>query len=148
MTGKNTSILILGKTGQLAQELARANFPENWRTWFADRNEIDLADPDNAAKTVRHIAPDLVINAAAYTAVDRAESEPDLARRVNALSPGAVASACTDLRIPFVTVSTDYVFDGSSSGAYLETDPVAPLGVYGSTKEEGERLVRQASDKH
>lgn len=140
--------LVLGKTGQLARELERSRWPDGWVVAFAPRAEIDLAQPDGAAKAVLERAPGLVINAAAYTAVDKAESEPDLARAVNGLAPGAVASACADLDIPFVTVSTDYVFDGSKNGAYTEQDATAPASAYGRTKAEGEERVRHAQPWH
>jgi dTDP-4-dehydrorhamnose reductase len=148
MPKKSISVLVVGKTGQLAHALARSSLPDDWRVTFADRNQIDLAKPDAAAAVVRGLAPDLVINAAAYTAVDAAESEPELARLINCLTPAAVAGVCASRNVPFVTVSTDYVFDGTRLGPYRESDPVAPLGVYGSTKEEGERLVRSAWSKH
>lgn len=141
-------VLVLGRTGQLARELARADWPAEWQPEFSGRDEIDLSLPESAAGAVADRGPGLVINAAAYTAVDKAESEPDLAHRINALAPGAVAVACAGSNIPFVTVSTDYVFDGSKNGAYSEDDPTAPTSAYGSSKAQGERLVREASGLH
>jgi dTDP-4-dehydrorhamnose reductase len=141
-------VLVIGRTGQLARELARAAWPKGWTAEFADRTIIDLTLPQRAAEAVAEISPDMVINAAAYTAVDKAESEPELALAVNAEAPAAIAGTCARLHIPFVTFSTDYVFDGSKTGPYSEDDPVAPLGAYGRSKEQGERLVRAAHDWH
>lgn len=140
--------LVLGRTGQLACELQRKSWPADWVVEFASRGEIDLAEPDRAAGAVAERAPGIVINAAAYTAVDKAESEPGLAATVNALTPAAVAAVCNRLRIPFVTISTDYVFDGSKQGPYTEDDAVCPASAYGRSKAEGERLVRAAHDNH
>lgn len=139
-------VLVIGKTGQLAQELARAEWPEGWSPQFFGRNEIDLAEPANAAKAVRERKPGLVMTAAGYTSVDKAESEPDLAMRINGEASGAVALACAQLRIPFVTVSTDYVFDGSKEGPYKEEDEMHPLCAYGRSKAEGERCVREVTE--
>jgi dTDP-4-dehydrorhamnose reductase len=136
--------LIVGRTGQLARELARSPWPPGWRAEFAGRDVIDLADPEAAAASVSTAAPNLVINAAAYTA----ESEVELAELVNAESPGAMAAGCASLKIPFVTISTDYVFDGAKSGPYVESDPTGPVSAYGRSKERGERLVREAHDRH
>jgi dTDP-4-dehydrorhamnose reductase len=141
-------VLVIGRTGQLARELARTEWPQGWTMDFVDRTRIDLSKPDQAAETVAAISPTIVINAAAYTAVDKAEIEPDLAFAINGEAPAATAAACARLKIPFVTVSTDYVFDGTKVGAYVEEDPVSPLGVYGRSKEQGERLVRAAHDWH
>ncbi len=148
MTSRPVSVLVIGKTGQLAGELARSAWPEGWNVAYADRQAIDLGKPDEAAAAVERAAPDLVVNAAAYTAVDKAESDDEAARNVNALAPAAIAAVCARRGIPFVTVSTDYVFDGAKTGAYREDDPVGPTTVYGRTKEEGERLVRAANPKH
>ncbi|MBV9571535.1 MAG: dTDP-4-dehydrorhamnose reductase [Alphaproteobacteria bacterium] len=141
-------VLVLGKTGQLARELARAAWPAGWQTEFAGCDQINLSIPENSAEAIADRKPSLVINAAAYTAVDKAESEPELAMRINALAPGAIASACASSNIPFVTVSTDYVFDGSKNGPYWEDDPISPVSAYGRSKAEGERLTRAANDLH
>jgi dTDP-4-dehydrorhamnose reductase len=143
-----TRALVIGRNGQLARELARAEWPSEWRPVFLGRDEIDLAHPGNAARAAMEHRPELVINAAAYTAVDRAESEPELAIRINAEAPAAIASACAANEIPFVTISTDYVFDGANIVPYVEGDPVRPINVYGRSKAEGEAAVREAGGPH
>ena len=134
------TILVFGKTGQVALELARIA-PE---ARFVGRDEADLTRPDYCAALIRARKPAAVINAAAYTAVDRAESEPDVARLINRDAPEAMAVACAGLGIPFVHVSTDYVFDGSGDAPRRESDPTGPIGVYGTTKLEGERAIAAA----
>lgn len=133
-------LMIFGRTGQVARELARLA-PE---ARFLGRGEADLSDPAGCAALIRQARPACVINAAAYTAVDRAEAEPKLARLVNAGAPGAMAAACAEAGIPFLHVSTDYVFDGSGEEARTEEAPTGPLGVYGQTKLEGERAIAAA----
>ena len=140
-------VLVLGKTGQLAKALARFH-PQDWRLDFADRRQIDLVSPEPAALTVMERKPALVINAAAYTAVDKAEAEPELAMRINAQAPGRIAQACAELDVPFVTISSDYVFDGMKDNAYTEEDEVCPVSAYGLSKAEGERQVRAAHTWH
>ena len=137
-------IVVIGRTGQLAREIARAA-P---KAVLLDRTEADLSDPAAAAAGVRARAADAdaVINAAAWTAVDAAEAEEDAARAVNADAPGAVAAACAALGVPFLHVSTDYVFDGSGDRPWREGDATAPLGAYGRTKLAGERAVTEAMD--
>ena len=135
--------LVFGSTGQVATELAaRADITALSRT------QADLGDPAACAAAIRAHAPDVVINAAAYTAVDRAESEPALAHTVNADAPGTMARACAELGIPFLHISTDYVFDGSGTAPWQVDDPIAPLGVYGRTKAAGEQAVRAAGGAH
>ena len=135
-----TDLLIFGRTGQVALELARLA-PD---ARFLGRDEADLADPAACAASILAARPAAVINAAAYTAVDRAESDQGTARLVNAEAPGAMAKACAELGIPLVHVSTDYVFDGSGAAARAENAPTGPLGVYGQTKLDGERLIDAA----
>lgn len=130
-------LVVLGRTGQVATELARLA-PE---AVFLGRDQADLADPAACAQRVRDLRPRALINAAAYTAVDRAEAEPDLAHAVNAEAPAAVARAAAELGVPFVHFSTDYVFDGSGERPWRETDPTGPLGVYGRSKLAGEAGV-------
>lgn len=133
-------LLVFGRTGQVARDLARIAPGAR----FAGRDDADLSDPAACAALIRAVRPRAVINAAAWTAVDRAEAEPDAARRVNADAPGAMAAACADLGVPFVHISTDYVFDGSGEAPRAEDAPTAPLGVYGATKLDGERAIAAA----
>ena len=133
-------LLIFGRTGQLGRELA-ALAPD---ATFLGRDRADLSDPEACARAIRVAAPVAVINAAAHTAVDRAESEPEAARLANADAPAAMARACADLGIPFLHVSTDYVFDGSGDAARDEDAAPAPLGTYGRTKLAGEGAVAEA----
>lgn len=136
--------LVFGKTGQVARELQR-RAPG---AIFLGRDEADLLDPAACAAAIRAHRPEVVINAAAWTAVDKAETEEAAAQTVNAGAPGAMAQACADLGIPFLHVSTDYVFDGSGERPWQPEDPVAPLGAYGRTKLAGEAAVRAAGGVH
>ena len=138
------TLLIFGKTGQVAQELAR-RAPD---AQFAGRETADLTDPAACAALIRQLHPSAVITAAAYTAVDKAESDAATAQLVNADAPAAMAAACAELGIPFVHISTDYVFDGSGDTARAEDAPTAPLGVYGQTKLDGERAVQAAAGQY
>ena len=137
-------ILQFGTTGQLALELLRQAGQHDVEVTALSRAEGDLADPASAARLVRDHLPDLVVIAAAYTAVDLAETERDLARAVNALSPGAIAEACTQTGAALVNISTDYVFDGDGGAPYAEDAPTNPLNTYGTTKLEGELAVTAA----
>lgn len=130
-------ILVFGKTGQVALELRRLS-PDSV---CLGRDEADLGDPGTCARAIRDHGPAAVINAAAYTAVDRAEEEEHLATVINGAAPDAMARACADLDIPFVQISTDYVFDGSGNTPFAPTDMTAPLGAYGRSKLEGEQAV-------
>ncbi|WP_054463377.1 dTDP-4-dehydrorhamnose reductase [Phaeobacter sp. 11ANDIMAR09] len=132
-------ILVFGKTGQLARELA----PLDDVTCLG-RDQADLSDPAACAAAIRAARPAAVINAAAYTAVDRAEEEEALATLINGAAPAAMAQACADLGIPFVHVSTDYVFDGSGETAWQPQDMVAPVNAYGRSKLAGEEGVGAA----
>lgn len=137
------TLLVFGKTGQVATELrARAD------VMALGRDRADLSAPDACAAVIRQIRPEAVINAAAYTAVDQAESEEDLAAAVNGAAPAAMARACAGLGIPFVHISTDYVFDGSGEAPWRPDAPTSPLGAYGRTKLVGEEGVRASSGIH
>lgn len=133
-------ILLTGKTGQVGAELAVALAPLG-TVIACDRRALDLADPAAIAATVRKIRPAIIVNAAAYTAVDRAESEPELAMAVNGTAPGILAEEAARLGAVLVHYSTDYVFDGVKQGHYDEDDAPNPLNVYGRTKLAGERAV-------
>ena len=144
-------ILLLGKNGQVGWELQRSLAPLGEVTAL-DRHSQDLcgdlSNLQGLAATVQAVRPDLIVNAAAHTAVDKAESEPELARIVNALAPGVLAQEANQLGAWLVHYSTDYVFNGSGSRPWLETDTPAPLSVYGQTKLEGERLIAEHCKRH
>lgn len=140
-------ILLFGARGQLGLALQRA-LPNLGDVVPLGRDEVDLASADSLIANIRKTAPDIVINAAAYTAVDKAESDADAARVVNAVAPGVMAEACRELGALLVHYSTDYVFDGRKAGAYVETDATHPLSVYGATKLAGEEAVRTAHARH
>lgn len=135
-------ILLIGKTGQLGWELERT-LPPLGEVIACDYPAIDLSDPDSIREVIRQSKPGLIINAAAYTAVDRAESEPVLAASINATAPGILAEEALQLGAPFIHFSTDYVFDGLKGTPYLESDSPNPLNVYGRTKLDGELAVQQ-----
>lgn len=139
--------LIFGTTGQVARELA-LTAPDGVEMTALGRGEVDLGDAMACARAVRDSGAQVVINAAAHTAVDRAENEPELAYAVNALAPGAMAVAAADIGVPLLHVSTDYVFDGAPGGAWTEADATGPLGVYGASKLEGEQAVAAAGGDH
>jgi dTDP-4-dehydrorhamnose reductase len=140
-------ILLTGGTGQIGSEILRHARPE-WRIVAPSRNEFDLANGRNMAAFMEARPWSAVINAAAYTAVDRAENDTEEAWRVNAHGPAILAEASARWKIPLIHLSTDYVFDGRKSGFYSEQDPVAPLGVYGASKEGGEKAVRTGNPSH
>ncbi|MEL7393042.1 MAG: dTDP-4-dehydrorhamnose reductase [Pseudomonadota bacterium] len=137
-------ILVFGKTGQVAQELARLDPGAR----FLSRTDADLAAAEACAAAIHTIAPEAVINAAAWTAVDAAEDNRDAAFALNGTAPGAMARACAELGIPFVHISTDYVFDGSGDTPWRPDDPTAPLSAYGASKLAGEEAVRTAGGLH
>jgi len=130
-------LLVFGSTGQVACELHRLA-PE---ATFLSRAEADLSDPPSCAAAIRASGANIVINAAAYTAVDKAESEPEVARLVNATSPGRLAEAALEVGARLIHISTDYVFDGEQFQPYAEDDPTSPINVYGRSKLEGEVAI-------
>lgn len=140
-------ILLLGYIGQLGWELRRTLAPLG-ELRCLDYPEIDLKQAEGLREAVRGYRPDLVINATAYTAVDRAEAEPEIAMQINARAPGRLAEEAAALGIGLVHYSTDYVFDGAKGEDYRETDPPNPLGVYGRSKLEGERLIQQVGGSY
>ena len=144
-------ILLFGKGGQVGWELQRSLAPLG-EVVALDHDSTDhcgnFSNPAGLLDTVRDVKPDIIVNAAAHTAVDKAESEPDLVRTLNATAPGLLAQEAQRLGAWFVHYSTDYVFDGSGSRAWKETDTPAPLSVYGQTKLEGEQLIQAACQQH
>jgi len=140
-------ILLTGKNGQLGWELARTLAPLGEVIAF-DRAELDLAIPDRIVSAVRSVRPDVVVNAAAYTAVDRAESEPERAHAINATAAGILAEEAKRAGALYVHYSTDYVFDGTKAAPYLEEDEPNPLNVYGRSKLAGERAIRSVDGPH
>jgi dTDP-4-dehydrorhamnose reductase len=141
-------VLIFGKSGQVARELGALKWPAGWVVAFRERLECDLASGGAAARAISHFKPALVINAAAYTAVDKAETDRALARAVNEEAPGEMALAARVEGAKLIHISTDYVFDGKAKQPYKETDACRPLGVYGATKLAGEILVRKSLPEH
>jgi dTDP-4-dehydrorhamnose reductase len=141
------AILLTGGGGQVGTELRRLA-PDDFEIVAPGRDQLDLADPDAIARHVAARPWAAVINSGAYTAVDKAESDPVTAWKINGLGPAALAFATSLAGVPLLQVSTDYVFDGAKAGAYVEDDPVAPLGVYGASKEAGEQAVRTGNPRH
>ncbi|MDP9895817.1 dTDP-4-dehydrorhamnose reductase [Variovorax boronicumulans] len=144
-------LLLLGKGGQVGWELQRSLAPlgELVALDFDSTDfHADFSRPEQLAETVLKVRPDVIVNAAAHTAVDKAESEPEFARKLNATSPGVVAEAAQQIGALMVHYSTDYVFDGSGSKPWKEDDATGPLSIYGSTKLEGEQLVARHCAKH
>jgi dTDP-4-dehydrorhamnose reductase len=141
-------ILVFGGNGQLGRELSRAAASRGTALQGLSRAEADIADAASVAAALSHWKPEFVVNAAAYTKVDLAETDIEAARRGNEVGPALVAAACSRADVPLVHVSTDYVFDGRKEGAYLESDPVRPLNVYGRTKAAGEEAVRRTLSCH
>ena len=136
-------VLLFGGSGQVGVEIRRQR-----DVVWPRRDEADLSVPGSCAKIIRRIRPSVVINAAAYTAVERAESEVELARAVNTAAPAEMARAAYELQVPFLHISTDYVFDGSGMDPWTEDDAPAPLNAYGRTKLAGEEAVRSIGGIH
>ena len=131
--------LVLGANGQLGQELIHLLKIKNIEATGTDRNEIDFAKPNEIAEKLAKLNPSHIVNCGAYTQVDKAEEEPELANLINAQAVGVIAKFASERKIPFVHISTDYVFDGTSTNAYLEDDKINPQSVYGSSKALGEK---------
>ncbi|MGO9936396.1 MAG: dTDP-4-dehydrorhamnose reductase [Terracidiphilus sp.] len=140
-------ILILGSAGQLGRELQHS-FSGAGEVIGAGRGAVDLADLEQVRRYVRDVGPDVILNSAAYTAVDRAESEPDLAMAINARAPEVLAEEALRLGSLLVHYSTDYVFDGSKAGAWEESDAPNPLNVYGASKAAGERVIEEVGGRY
>lgn len=144
----SAAVLVIGRSGQLARALAARSARSDLDYICLGRPDIELAEPRSIVEAIRRTAPRLVINTAAYTQVDRAEEESDLAEAINARGPEFLARACDEAGLPLVHISTDYVFDGSSSTPYRPDDPVAPIGVYGRSKAAGEAAIRNVLSRH
>jgi dTDP-4-dehydrorhamnose reductase len=140
-------ILLLGQHGQVSQELQRS-LNGHAELTVLGREQLDLAQPELIRPHVQRLRPDVIINAAAHTAVDQAESEPELAFAINAIAPGILAEAAAELGVPLIHYSTDYVFDGCKSEPYQETDTTNPLSVYGRSKLAGEQAIQAAGGMH
>ena len=140
-------ILLTGASGQVGFELERS-LQGLGQVIAVDRSRMDLADLDQVRSVIRAVQPTLIVNPAAYTAVDKAESEPDLAHRINAEAPGVMAEEAKRLGAAMVHYSTDYVFDGAKAGAWREDDATGPLNVYGRSKLEGEQAIAASGADH
>jgi dTDP-4-dehydrorhamnose reductase len=134
-------IAVTGRQGQVARALSEAGIPLSVEVITLGRPELDLAKLETIEPALRAASPDMVVNAAAYTAVDQAESEPEIAAKINKDGAGVVAAAAKALRAPIIHLSSDYVFDGANASAYAEDDPVAPTSAYGVSQLAGERAV-------
>lgn len=141
-------MLVTGTSGQLAQSLLEAGVAAGVDVVALRRPQLDLAKPSTLRTALNDVAPDIVVNAGAYTAVDKAESEEELAHKVNATGAGELAQQCRRTGAAIIHISTDYVFDGSKAGAYVETDATGPTNAYGRTKFAGETVVAAACPRH
>ena len=141
-------LAVTGREGQVATALARAGALAGIEVVRLGRPELDLERPETIAPALQAVRPDVVVSAAAYTAVDQAESEPERARRINAQAPGVLAEAAARLGAPIVHLSTDYVFDGEKRAPYTEADATGPVTVYGATKLQGEQAVAAGHPRH
>lgn len=140
-------VLLIGANGQVSTELQR-RLAGKVQLSVLGSAVLDLTDPSAIREQVRAYQPGLIINPAAHTAVDKAESEPELALAINATAPGVLAEEAARIGAPLIHYSTDYVFDGSKPGPYVETDPTAPLGVYGQSKLAGEQAIQAVGGEH
>ncbi|WP_332303004.1 dTDP-4-dehydrorhamnose reductase [Rhizobium sp. GR12] len=140
-------LVVTGKNGQVVSAL-QALADDKLEIVTLGRPELDLARPETVARALRDARPDVIVSAAAYTAVDKAESEPDIAFAVNRDGARAVAKAANDIDVPIIHLSTDYVFDGTKAAAYVESDPTGPSSVYGRSKLEGEQAVSESTRNH
>lgn len=140
-------ILLIGSGGQVGQELLKT-LPNLGEVIAVSRTELDLVDHDAIHALIAQVKPQIIVNAAAYTAVDKAETEVALAHQINAEAPKAIAQAAESIQARFVHISTDYVFDGQKGSPYLETDKTQPMGVYGQSKLDGELAVIAACSRH
>jgi len=142
-----TVILLTGRNGQLGYELSRM-LPQLGEVTSLDRQKLDLSKPEDIRKAIRAVRPDLIMNAAAFTAVDQAESDEAAARAINSVGPAVMAEEAKKIGAAMVHYSTDFVFDGTKSTPYVEQDPPNPQNVYGKTKLEGERAIQHMGVSH
>ena len=142
------TLLVVGAQGQLARCLLQVGQFQGTSIVASDAPELDLLNATTIFHTIDRVAPDIVINTAAYTLTDKAEAEPELAYAINAEGAGLVAEACAGKNTPLIHISTDYVFGGAATGPYRESDPAAPLNVYGHSKLVGERRVAERCQRH
>lgn len=140
------TILLLGKDGQLGWQLQRSLAPHG-RLVVCGRQQCDLSEPERIRSLIRALKPAVIVNATAYTAVDKAESEPELAMRINAMAPGVLAEEAAAVDALLIHYSTDYVFDGGKSSPYVESDATGPQGVYGRSKLAGEEAIRAVAGR-
>lgn len=141
-------LVVLGSGGQLGQELVARAPQFSVAIQGYTRSDVDVANQQHIGDALAAVGPDVVINAAAYTKVDKAECAQEEAFRTNAIGPGILARACAARDIPLIHISTDYVFDGCKRGPYQEDDPIDPLGVYGLSKAAGEAAIRRETDRY
>ncbi|HEY9809277.1 MAG TPA: dTDP-4-dehydrorhamnose reductase [Halomicronema sp.] len=141
-------ILITGTNGQLGQELHQHLSEKSYSITGLSREKLDLANPDNIRQVLQEIKPDLIINSGAYTAVDKAESEEEVAFAINGKAPGILAEEVKKIGGRLIHVSTDYVFDGNASQPYLESEETNPLGVYGKSKLAGEKAIQEVGGEY
>jgi dTDP-4-dehydrorhamnose reductase len=141
-------ILVAGGQGQVGSALEQQGLEQSLDLVALGRQDLDITSAESIAAVFAENEPDLLINAAAYTAVDKAESEPELAYAINETATGLLADACAERGIPMLHISTDYVFDGTKDSPYVETDAVNPIAVYAKSKEAGERALRARLDRH
>lgn len=141
-------VLLFGPNGQVGNACQKAFQSAGFDVIALDRSEVDFAEPEQVYQAILRHKPDWVVNACAYTAVDKAESEPELAYQINGESVAQMAKACAELTIPTLHISTDYVFNGTATQPYQEDDTTDPIGVYGGSKLEGENQLRAANPKH
>jgi len=142
------AILVIGKSGQVARALARCNLSSSLEFICLGRPQLDIGNADSLEAAFKDIKPALVINAAAYTAVDKAEDEKDAAYQINAEGPANLARLCVAYDLALIHLSTDYVFNGEATRPYKSDDPIDPQSVYGASKAAGEEAVRQSLKKH
>jgi dTDP-4-dehydrorhamnose reductase len=141
-------VVVFGADGQVGRELVSQTWPDGLRALGLDRPGVDITDRIAVGRALARLRPPLVVNAAAYTAVDKAEQDSDRAWAANRDGAANLAAACAAQSIPLIHLSTDYVFDGTKAGPYVETDPVSPLGVYGASKQAGEAAIRERLAHH